>query len=265
MCSEKRQADMSSAPDAVPAAVARAADAKPRFLGLDAGNWISLTALVLSILSLTWAVAGFVIGPKAELLPPTSVTFRYWSYGRDSLAFTGTTMNYINHGRKDYDALVVSEHVLLHFPERKSPLRLQWWWFVDAFGRATKQAHPVLIPGAGVASHETRFAPTLAPCASADCPERTAYANYMSWIEFLNLAKDPKALPGLRVEFVARVKERRYREIVSTCQVAFNDRAREEFSAELAKIAEAAKNGVKLADLKTKTEYFSFPCVSAGR
>jgi len=86
----------------------------------------------------------------------------------------------------------------------------------------------------------------------------------MPWVEFLNLAKDSKALPNLRIEFVARVKEREYREIVSTCNVAFNDRAREEFSVELAKIADAAKNGIKLADLKTKTEYFSFPCVSAA-
>src|SRR6185436_3904928 len=214
MCQEKKPAEASPASDALPARDQRAGDAKPRFLGLDAGNWISLTALVLSILSLTWAIAGFVIGPKAELLPPTSVTFRYWPYGGDWLALTGTTMNYINHGRKDYDALVVSEHVLLHLPDRKPPLRLQWWWFVDAFGRGTRQAHPVLIPGAGVASHETRFAPTLTPCESVDCPERTAYANYMPWVEFLNLAKDSKALPNLRIEFVARVKEREYREIV---------------------------------------------------
>ena len=89
------------------------------------GNWISLAALALSMLTAVWALTGYIMGPKVNMLPPTSVTFRYWPYGGANLALTGTTMNYVNEGRKDYDALVVSEYVLLGFPGRPAPLKLK--------------------------------------------------------------------------------------------------------------------------------------------
>lgn len=238
---------------------------KPRFLGLDAGNWLSLAALGLSLLTAVWALTGYLIGPQVEMLPPTSVTFRFWPYGGDSLALTATTMNYVNEGRKDYDALVVSEYAVLAFQGRTTPLKLRWWWFVDAFGKGNDHAHPILVPGAGVATHETRFAPTLEPCPGvASCPAEIAYANYMRWIDFLTLAKDDKALPHLDITFVAKVRERSYREITKTCRVAFNDRARQDFASELSKLLEAIANGKRIDEVKDKKDYFSLPCVAGG-
>jgi hypothetical protein len=171
-------------------------------------------------------------------------------------------MNYVNEGRKDYDALVMTEQVFLSFPNRTSPLKLNWWWFLGAVGNPTESVHPVLVPGAGVASHETRFAPTLANCAnSSNCPEKDAYVNYMPWIDFLALAKDVKALPDLEISFVATVRERGYRDITKSCHVAFNDHARQLMATEYNKLKAAVAKGVKLDNVEDKQEYFSLPCI----
>jgi hypothetical protein len=236
---------------------------KLSFSGLEVGNWISLAALLLSLITAIWALTGYLIGAKVDLLPPTSVTFRYWPYGGDFLAITGTTMNYVNEGRKDYDALVISEQAELAFPGRKAPVKLDWWWFVDAFGRGDRHAHPIVVPGAGVATHETRFAPTLQRCPDKPtCPDEVAYANFFSWMDFLAAGKDEKLLPRLQIIFVAKVKEDNYREIRKSCSVEFSERGRRAIAQEFDKLNQARADGKQIEHVNEKKEYFSFPCVT---
>lgn len=157
----------------------------------------------------------------------------------------------------------VNKYAFLELPQRAAPIKLHWWWFVDAFGRGRDQAHPFLVPGAGVASHETRFAPALEPCpGSVACPQTVAYRNYMAWLDFLALAKSEETLPNVKISFVAKIKERNYREITKSCKVAFNDRARQDFATELTKLTEAVESGRAIEDVKNKKEYFSFPCIT---
>jgi hypothetical protein len=229
---------------------------KPKLFGIDVSIWISFAALVLSLATGLWAVVGYLTGPRVSMLSPTSVTFRFWEWG-ESLALTATTMNFINDGRKDYDALVLEERAVLTFFGSGRQIELSWWWFLDADGAPKEQAHPVVVPGAGVASHETRFAPILEACPeTGGCEGSIAYKNFMSWKEFLRLASDRRTLPSVDVTFRARVKERSERVLERRCQVSFNDRGREQLAQELARLADGESG--------RRREYFSFPCIERG-
>src|SRR4051812_46044697 len=119
-------------------AIAVDPEKKWKLFGLDTGNWISLTALVLSVGTVMWQVTGYLRGAQVEFLPPTSVTFRFWSAGpANSVALSATTMNYLNQGRKDYDGLVLDEHAEIGLSASAAPTRLDWWWFLGPTGDPT--------------------------------------------------------------------------------------------------------------------------------
>lgn len=257
----------SAASTAQPAA-GTAAAAKPRFLGLDAGNWISLTALAISLATVSWQIGGFITGPKVEFIPPTSVTFRYWPTGsRESLALSATTMNYVNGGRKEYDALVLSESVEITLPGR-SPRKLHWWWFVGPTGAANEQAHPVVVPGAGLTAHETRFAPLLQPCAGAvGCTDAAAYMHFIDWGEFLALADAQAPAQEIAIKFEIRVREDRPRTVTYLCKAMLDTRTREVMRKQTAVLAELRSQNLKPTQIEEHSnfkEHFSVPCVGDG-
>jgi hypothetical protein len=168
-------------------------------------------------------------------------------------------MNYVNRGRRDYDALVVWEEAVMELPQRE--VRLPWWWFVGAQDKPEDEAHPVIVPGAGVRSHETQFAPRLATCPDAGgCSEGVAYRNYVGWLEFLRIASDKAALPHVDIVFEAKLRERRERAVAMKCRVVFNDPGRERMRAERESIEAEVARGTPLR--KVEKRYFSFPCVS---
>lgn len=233
-----------------------------RFMGMDAG---SVTALVLSVATAVWQVMGYLLGPSIQFIPPTSITLRFWPTGdRASLALTATTMNYVNRGRKDYDGLVIAEDAEIRLNGRE-PISLKWWWFVAADGSPQQQAHPVVVPGAGVAAHETRFAPRIRQCADGSpCDESVTHIDFLPFEQFLALGAGPIGNHSIEIVLRSRVFERREREIVYTCQVRFDARMRDVMATQ-AKLMQALRaQGLRLAKIAEHEdfrEYYSLPCL----
>ena len=232
--------------------------------GLDAGNWISLVALCIAVGTAAWQTGGYFVGPDLAFIPPTSVTFRYSPYGgRSSLALSATTMNYVNEGRKDYDGLVLDEQVSLQLTAA-NPTVLNWWWFLGPDGTATEQAHPVVVPGAGLAAHETRFAPFVQSCSVQQvCTEAHAYRNFFSWSLFLKTAADATQLPHIDLLFTVRMRERKTRTFEYKCRVELDDRIRAVMKDQYTLLTKYQNGGMTpeaIGDQVGFRNYFSLPC-----
>lgn len=243
----------------------QAASQRPAWWGeFNAGNWISLVALVLSLLTAGWQIAGFIAGPRIEFVAPSSITFRYMPYGRrEPTALSATSMNYLNNGRKDYDGLVLDETATLRFAGRN--VSLSWWWFLSADGSATEQAHPVVVPGAGLTSHETRFVPLVGQCKQGDaCSADVPYDNFLPWSEFLSLATAGTAAK-VDVEFNVTIRERGLRTFTHRCRVTFDESIRKTMSDQKQLLAMLHGQGLEPADIDKRKDFYSFfslPCVA---
>lgn len=232
-------------------------------MGMDAG---SVVALVISVTTAAWQIAGYLSGPEVQLIAPTSVTFRHWPVGdRSTTALTATTMNYVNHGRKDYDALVMEEEAELQFAGR-SPLLMKWWWFVGPDGSPQEQAHPVVVPGGGVRAHETRFAPRIRLCPpTQSCDEAISHADFLPFDQFLALAASDADTATVRIKLKARIFERDDRQIDYECVVRFDSRVQSILQAQ-AKLYQSLKvqrmSPAEIDQHKDFREFYSVPCAA---
>lgn len=201
-----------------------------------------------------------------EMVPPASVTFRYWPAGdREAVALTATTMNFLNDGRKDYDGLVVEEAVQLNMYGLNKIL-LNWWWFVGPDGSPLEQAHPVVVPGAGLIAHETRFVPLIRTCKeSAPCGDDVSHANFLRWARFLELASGSPAHHQISIVLSVRVRERTERTLTYSCKAWLDSRTRAAMTAQKAILASLHASGLtpsEIVEHKDFREYFSMPCIN---
>jgi hypothetical protein len=232
---------------------------------IKASDRIALIALFLSLATVGWQIVGHIQGPMISFIPPITVTLQYHPYGEGAaIALTASSMNYLNDGRKDYDGLVLDEKATIT-GLGDHPITLEWWWFMAPQGSANDQAHPVVVPGGGLTSHETRFTPVVRPCPSANkCTDEVAYSNFFPWERWLISVADKSVLPHLDIDFSMTIRERRDRVLTYQCRVLFDERVRGKMREQLAIFGREVAKGTTLADIedvKDFKEFLTLPCV----
>jgi hypothetical protein len=167
-------------------------------------NVIALIALFLSLSSLGWQAWTLYRGPQVELRIGDRVNLLFESNpARPGVLFlkVNARLSYINRGAVGRDAIVTNEILHIFFGERK-PYEYRWLHFENllpdpkdrtAVASDATPAHDFIVPGAGVASHQTTFA----AFPEAPLEDKEARAVVLAWPAFLRLVQEDAS-----VEFV---------------------------------------------------------------
>ncbi len=180
---------------------------KPRIFGFSLSreiNVIALIALFLSLSSLGWQAWTLYRGPQVELRIGDRLNLLFESNPtRPGVLFlkVNARLSYVNRGAVGRDAIVTNEILHIFFGERQ-PYEYRWLHFENllpdpedrtAVASDATPAHDFIVPGAGVASHQTTFA--AFPGAPLD--DEDARAVVLAWPAFLRLV-----LEDASVDFV---------------------------------------------------------------
>ncbi|UPJ53446.1 hypothetical protein IVB30_20280 [Bradyrhizobium sp. 200] len=167
--------------------------AKSLGLSLKPSDYISLTALALSLTTALYNGWGWLQGPKVSFYPPELVSFHCTEVEGpedkpkckpDSHVFiAGSSMTYLNSGRPEYGAVLLEELATLSF-DPKRPIKLHWHEFANltSLSASSSQAAAIQLPGASSIAHETRFFARDEACKSPCDPAK----NFMKWTDFLD-------------------------------------------------------------------------------
>ena len=163
-------------------------------------NIISLTAFLLSVVSISYSFFGFLKGSAVDLLPMKQVTLfvEQEANGAETLRIAAP-MTYVNTGFSGYDDVIVEEYV--EFELGDHTYRHDWQYFGSFetengnFKRVSKgSALPFVINGGSATSKETMFAYHPVDCSEPDLD--CIWANRITPTDFVN-----QAVESGRVEF----------------------------------------------------------------
>ena len=154
-------------------------------------NIIALTALLLSISSLTINMIQIMRGADVKLSVGERVNLVRWSHPvmpGSYYLLVNARLDYVNSGAIGRDAIVSKERLIIKFGERL-PYEYRWLHFElylpdDTGGpKAITQdvAHSIIIPGAGAESHQTTFVAFR----DAKVWMKGAKSAYVPWDNFL--------------------------------------------------------------------------------
>ncbi|MET4481597.1 hypothetical protein ABIB66_006157 [Bradyrhizobium sp. F1.13.3] len=191
--SPEPSADHQTKPSEAPGKSPSTEGAKPSGLSVKPSDYISLTALLISLSTAVYNAWGWVQGPRVSFYPPELVSFHCTAVEgpdekpkckADSNVFVaGSSMTYLNSGRPEYGAVLLEERAALAFSPQQ-PVTLHWQEFANltSLSASSSQAAAIQLPGASSIAHETRFFPRDEPCKSPCNPAK----NFMRWTDFLD-------------------------------------------------------------------------------
>jgi hypothetical protein len=150
-------------------------------------DFVAFAALVISIVTASIQLSGYIKGAQLKLLPPDQVFIvKDAAPGEEPRARFGATLIYVNTGEKGYNAIIRRE--LVHVVIAGKDYEQGWDEFVTFDGftpNKPEPAKPFSVDGGDATSHQTYFIPWPKRCPIPAHGPCDVLENHIHWGQFM--------------------------------------------------------------------------------